>query len=109
MFVKCIAYGQPSIKALPLRIGLVNGPLASSNYSDWNFSGSEAISRAQTEGQSKLEGSNINRSLLALSKVISQIVQRQQSRNNREDANGNYAVGVLIGSKALQQKENQQY
>lgn len=70
------------------------------------LTGSEAISRAQTEGQTKLEGSNINKSLLALSKVISQIVQRQQLKGSREDTNSTM-VGFKRRSRftAIEQSE----
>eukprot|EP01069_Polyplicarium_translucidae_P011311 Polyplicarium_translucidae@DN3806_c0_g1_i1.p1 len=42
-----------------------------------DLAGSEGVSRAQTEGERKREGSTINKSLLALSRVISQLSQMQ--------------------------------
>ncbi|XP_053991155.1 uncharacterized protein LOC128883143 isoform X2 [Hylaeus volcanicus] len=58
-----------------LRVGLLNLV---------DLAGSEGVSRSKTEGLKRLEGSKINRSLLALTRVISQIVQRQQ-RSEKED------------------------
>jgi len=41
------------------------------------LAGSESVSRAKTEGIRQKEGSNINKSLLALSNVISKLASKE--------------------------------
>lgn len=51
-----------------------------------DLAGSEGVSRAKTEGLRKREGANINKSLLALSNVISRLASKEISYINYRDS-----------------------
>eukprot|EP00917_Polyrhabdina_sp_WS-2016_P015111 GHVP01032951.1.p1 GENE.GHVP01032951.1~~GHVP01032951.1.p1 ORF type:complete len:1338 (+),score=348.73 GHVP01032951.1:453-4466(+) len=60
-----------------------------------DLAGSEAVSRAQTEGERKREGGNINKSLLALSKVISQLCANQSANDDKKRMHVNFRDSKL--------------
>ncbi len=57
-----------------------------------DLAGSEGLRRTNAEGQRRVEGGNINKSLLSLSKVINQLVEKQQHESSDSSHNAHGAT-----------------